>query len=300
MSTRLPPLLASAWLLAGSAACAGASSDPGLGAWLRVDPAQFVPGPMPEPDGGPEILSARVPHNTLQVGSVHDHVTGSAEVSATAIAIARVPDSGYWIVTTGIPTTEEPDVPSYYATLGLARDFPLGPFELALSAVDRAGHFGPRTTLQLEAATLVDDAELAVELRWDNLADLDLHVQDPQGTDVWSSNINSWVRPGPGSARADAGAWQAGGQLDFDSNASCSGDGLDSERVRWPSAPPAGEYQVRVVTASLCGRAAAHWTVTVRLRGQQLMAASGISLPADTRQGTGARKGTLALTFVVP
>jgi hypothetical protein len=272
------------------AACSGASSDPGLSAWLRVDPAQFVPGAMPQPNGGPPLLDARVPHNQLLVGSLTEHVSGSAEVTATAVAIARTPDAGYWIVRAGVPTVDEPESPSFRAQLALARDFPVGPFTLELSAVDRAGHFGPRWTLDLSAVDVTPGGELIVALRWDNSADLDLHVQDANGVDVWANNINS----------GDPTAAQAGGILDFDSNADCSGDGRDAEYIRWQQTPPSGNYIVRVVTASLCDQPAAHWSVDVQLAGSQLAAASGTSVATDTRTGSGARKGVRALSFVVP
>jgi hypothetical protein len=288
-------------LLFGSvlAACAGASNDPGLEAWLRVDSAQYVEGRMPEPNGGPEILSARVPHNTLEIGSIHEHVSGSVEASATAVAIGRDRDKGYWIVTTDVPTVDEPNVPSFRGLLELARDFPAGPFQLQLSAVNRAGKFGPRTTLDLEASATPTDATLVVALSWDNTADLDLHVIDPAGIPVWARNINSYEPPPPG-ASADAGAWQSGGILDVDSNANCSADGRDREHVAWRQPPPSGRYTVRVATAALCGHAAAHWSVTVTLDGTQLASAAGVSVSTDTRAGSGAQSGVRALTFVVP
>ena len=285
----------SSWpcILGFAAACSGATSDPGLSAWLRVDPAQLVPGDMPQPNGGPALLDARVPHNQLLVGSLTEHVSGSTAVEATAVAIARRPDAGYWIVTTGVPTVDEPESPSFRAQLELARNFPVGPFTLELSAVDRAGLFGPRWTLDLSAVDTQPEGELIVALRWDNSADLDLHVQAPKGVDIWANNSNS-------EDRSTSGAAETAGILDFDSNADCSADGRDAEYVRWQAMPPSGSYSVRVVTASLCDQPAAHWSVTVQLRGSQLAAASGTSLPTDTRNGSGARAGVRALAFVVP
>ncbi|MFI5308581.1 MAG: hypothetical protein ACHQ53_14575 [Polyangiales bacterium] len=280
-------------------ACGGASDDPGLSALLRVQGAQFVPGPMPSPDRGPKVRSARVSHNVLVVGTERETLSGTLDPAAGAVAIGRQHDAGFWIVTVGVPRVEEPGLPSFQALLGLARDFPSGRFTLLLSATDQAGRYGPRTSLALSAASPSADAELVVALRWDDDADLDLHVIDPSGTEIWSRNINSWQPPAPGAA-ADAGDWQAGGLLDFDSNAQCVIDGRDEEHVSWQQAPPHGEYQVRVATASLCGQTSAHWSVDVSLRGRSIAGARGISLDTDTQFGAGAGAGARALSFAVP
>ncbi|MET0387688.1 MAG: hypothetical protein ABW321_17085 [Polyangiales bacterium] len=283
--------------------CDGAAADPGLRAWLRVDAAQFVEGPLPEPNGGPRVLSARVPHNVLAIGEQRDVLTGSLEGSATSVVIGREDDVGHWIVTASVPTVEEPGLPSYRGLLGLSRDVPPGPFALQLHAVDREGRVGLRYELDLAAqdeAARVSPTALVVELRWDNDADLDLHLQDPSGVDVFSRNINTWDPPPPGVPQADPAAWQAGGILDFDSNASCSADGRSVERITFRDGAPPGRYTVRVVAASLCGEPSAYWSVQVRQAEQTLAAASGIALPTDARTGTGARAGLVATSFVVP
>jgi hypothetical protein len=277
-------------------ACSAATSDQGLSAALRVDPAQYVPGAMPEPQSGPAVKSAYVPHDNLPVGSVSEFVAGSADRSTTAVAIERVGDPGYWIVTAGFPTADEPELPSYRGQLELARDFPLGPFTLRLSAVDRAGQFGPRTELNLQAVDSAKQGALRVGLRWDNAADLDLHVQPASGVDIWTRNINEYD---PRSSESPDD-WQSGGLLDIDSNANCITDGHSAENVVWRDVPPAGQYTVRVVTAALCGEHAAHWSVDVVLQGQTLAAASGVSVATDTRAGSGARDGVVALSFTVP
>jgi hypothetical protein len=300
---RVAPLLLPLWPLAllALAACGdGASSDPGLAAFLRVDGAHFVPGAMPAAGRGPSVRSARVPHDTLTIGTQRERLSGTLDPAANAVALYRSRDAGYWILTAGIPTAEEPDLPSFNALLGLARDFPRGRFTLLLSATDRAGRFGARTSLALSAVSPSVDGELVVTLSWDDDADLDLHVIDPDGTEIWSRNINSWEPPAPGAATSDAGAWQAGGLLDFDSNAGCAIDGRDLEHVSWQAQPPSGTYRVLVATASLCGEMSAHWALDVTLHGRSIANARGLSVETATRKGAGAGTGTAALSFVVP
>ena len=68
----------------------------------------------------------------------------------------------------------------------------------------------------------------------------------------------------------------------------------------WQSPPPAGSYLVRVDTASLCGAAAARWTVGVTRDGTTIGAAAGESLPGDARFSKGPGSGIQALAFDVP
>jgi hypothetical protein len=57
---------------------------------------------------------------------------------------------------------------------------------------------------------------------------------------------------------------------------------------------------VRVDTASLCGAAAARWTVGVLRDGTTIGAAAGESLPGDARFSKGPGSGIQALAFDVP
>jgi hypothetical protein len=136
-------------------------------------------------------------------------------------------------------------------------------------------------------------------LQWDSNADLDLHVVDPNGVEIWSRNINSYEAPPPGVAE-DPEGWRRGGILDFDSNANCVIDGRRRENVVWVQAPPAGVYVVRVEAASLCEQVAARWRLEV-LRSDVVVAhATGTLVAANTLGKQGAGGGLLALTFIQP
>ena len=74
--------------------------------------------------------------------------------------------------------------------------------------------------------------DVQITLRWDSKADLDLHVIDPDGEEIYYNN-----------SRADSG-----GELDVDSNDSCdNATSSPVENVYWPSGDaPFGEYVVIV------------------------------------------------------
>ena len=72
--------------------------------------------------------------------------------------------------------------------------------------------------------------DVQVTLRWDNPVDLDLHVFDPSGEEIWFGNTSS----------------ASGGQLDVDANAQCDSSYL-VENTHWPTgAAPFGTYEVYV------------------------------------------------------
>jgi hypothetical protein len=73
--------LASAALLAALAALAAlagcgvsASPDPGLAALLQVPGAQYRPGALPAPSGGPDAISLRSRHSALAVGELRERI----------------------------------------------------------------------------------------------------------------------------------------------------------------------------------------------------------------------------------
>ncbi|MBI9043541.1 MAG: hypothetical protein JEZ06_03595 [Anaerolineaceae bacterium] len=75
--------------------------------------------------------------------------------------------------------------------------------------------------------------DVQVTLQWDGLNDLDLHVIDPDGVDIFYGNSSS----------------MSGGALDVDSNQGCGGNITEYpvENIFWEfGEAPEGEYQVIV------------------------------------------------------
>ncbi len=138
-------------------------------------------------------------------------------------------------------------------------------------------------------------AILVVTLTWDTESNLDLHVVDPAGLDIYWGNPSS--EPPFSFDQTEGGSY---GYIDYDSNADCVIDGLRSEDAIWPNPPPSGPYTVRVDTPSLCGQPIANWKVRVVLEGTPIAQASGVAVGADTMGSHGAGSGVLALQFNVP
>jgi hypothetical protein len=260
----------------------GVKSDTGLSAWMRVDGAQFHAGMMEEGDG-PAVASVDLVTNAAHAGEIGKSCKGALAPGATSAALMLDGDRGYWILPAGVPDVASPTFPSFHASLSFSRDIPGGRYTLLVRAAGESGRFGPANADNSLTITAlgIPPGELVVTLTWDTEADLDLHVVDPNGIEIFNRNINSWQKPPPGQ---DAGDPNSGGILDFDSNANCVIDGLRQENVLWRETPPAGHYIARVDTFSLCSEVSAHWRVRAFRSGRQIAEASGSSFESDTRQ----------------
>ncbi|MDX1440320.1 MAG: hypothetical protein R3284_10510, partial [Rubricoccaceae bacterium] len=87
--------------------------------------------------------------------------------------------------------------------------------------------------------------DVQVTLRWDTQADIDLHVTDPSGEEIFYGHTQS----------------ASGGQLDVDANAGCSND-PQVENIYWPTGgAPSGTYQLSVNYFGACGAGATNYEV---------------------------------------
>jgi len=116
-------------------------------------------------------------------------------------------------------------------------------------------HADPILLAPTEQTASLGRGDVKITLRWYTRDDLDLHVIDPDGNELFYSN-----------AHADNG-----GKLDVDSNAAC-GNTTSSpvENIFWPSGDaPSGEYQVSVVYYENCvSSGPVEYEMTVHLGGQ--------------------------------
>jgi hypothetical protein len=284
--------------LAVLAACeGGASSDRGLSATMRVKGAQFVPGAMPAGDpNGPRVASLLLPNNDIHPSFADDPLTGALDSSATAAAIGIDGDAGYWIIEAGAPSVATPNNPSFSALLAFASDLAPHPYTLVVRAVDEKGTFGAPFLQTLTAKPIAaPTGAVVVTLGWDTEADLDLHVLDPLGNEIFHGRPSSAPQLPFGG---DAGT--SNGFLDFDSNAACVIDGRRQEDVIWPNDAPSGHYTVLVDTTSMCGAPIAHWTARATVHGVARTPAAGVSVDFDTQGPHDRGAGVRALDFDVP
>jgi hypothetical protein len=110
--------------------------------------------------------------------------------------------------------------------------------------------------------------DVQITLEWDTTADLDLHVIDPYGEEIYH-----------GHSRAESG-----GELDVDANHPC-GTAVSNplENVFWPwGGAPGGEYQVYVDYYGECSNeGAVAYQVIVRVDGDVIGTYPGRLTPGE-------------------
>ena len=133
-----------------------------------------------------------------------------------------------------------------------------------------------------------------VTVRWDTDTDVDLHLDEP----LPNGGHCEIYYGDTGGAGSSCGAV---GELDLDSNAGCSIDGVDIENIIYPAgvAAPRGTYVVRVDYYDRCSLTPPiPYEIEVRANGQT-NAWCDVFVPADSDNGS-AGSGRVITTFVVP
>ena len=130
-------------------------------------------------------------------------------------------------------------------------------FTLGYAVANASGVVGPTVT---STKTVVGSAGgVQVGVTWDTRTDVDLHVQEPSGNEVYYGATTS----------------STGGQLDVDSNPACSIDGKNNENIRWSPTAPNGTYIVRVDYWSACSVTGATTFAVVVNNGGQISRFTG-------------------------
>jgi len=154
-----------------------------------------------------------------------------------------------------------------------------GTIDLDIQGVDSQGNISDPdstsfATLQVGAGTL------QISLSWGTPDDLDLHVVEPSGNEIYYGAPSS----------------SDGGVLDLDSNPACSIDNIDTENVTWPnSTPPSGTYIVRTDFYESCSGLLPAYQVTVNNCGNVTQFTGSFS-PADADFGS-AGSGVTVTSF---
>jgi hypothetical protein len=280
--------------------CGSRSSDPGFDADLQITGGSFVRGAPPAPTDGPAVQALQFSDSHVSAGEGERPLLGVLDATATSVLLSLDGDRGYWIAVAGVPSADDPTLPRFDVRAAFSRLIAGGTRTLRAQAVDGHGHVGAPREQQIDvSAASVPSGPMVISLVWNNNADLDLHVVDPDGVEIFSRHPSGY-RPPPPPALPDPTAAENAPLLDLDSNAQCVIDGHDQENVVWKLAPASGHYIVRVDAASLCGLPYSDWRVDRYVDGAVVASASGEAIDADTRGEHDAGAGRTALEFDVP
>jgi hypothetical protein len=208
-------------------------------------------GGVPRPENGPE-LSVNGHLTIVNGGTATLNVTSPTPFQTVFVAgsgpISKlfIPVSGYFEIPLAAATT------SAQLLITFPQALPSNDFDLYVSAADPTGKVGAMAEKSFHAL-IVGTGDVQVTAQWDTDSDVDLHVVDPAGWEIYWANRTS----------------PSGGELDLDSNAGCSIDGVRNENITWGTGEaPAGEYTVRLDYWSSCDVPQTNYTVLINNGGE--------------------------------
>ncbi|WP_375422859.1 IPT/TIG domain-containing protein [uncultured Friedmanniella sp.] len=201
------------------------------------------------PPGEPGITSARLPDAQIGAGyqatlTTADHRNGTWSLVSQALPAGLTLDRASGSIS-GTPVG------------------PVGDYPVLVDFTD-TDHQVATTTIRIriQPSRGIGGGDIQVTLRWTGPADLDLHVVDPAGEEIYYSHRYS----------------ASGGTLDHDANAGCNGLADDDnavENVFWPPhQAPAGSYTTWVHVWAVCG-GPLDWHLTVRRNGVVIVDQTG-------------------------
>ena len=230
---------------------------------------------VPEPGNGPSVAVVGN-HFYVAGGSVFLDIEPEPGATVDKLILSIEGESfGYY----------EIDVPTAGASHRLVGRVvfdldPPPPGCLEVSAVDSAGAVG-QPTCHFVIGIPTDFSDVQVTVSWDTDADLDLHVADPTGHEVYFGSDEV----------------ESGGVL-YPSSDGCEFDNIRNERIAWTAGtPPPGRYEVRLSHYLSCGAEETNYVVSVYNHGTVTTFTGTFTGPGeDNARGT----GVMITTFHVP
>lgn len=215
-------------------------------------PGEMQARAIPRPTSGGPAISVDGHVTIVNGGTTTVNVTSPTPFQTVYVAGSYptsrifVPVSGYFEVALPAPATSAELLITFPQALASKE------FNLHFSAADPAGRVGIPAERSYNAI-VVGSGDVQVTVAWDTDADVDLHVVDPEGSEIYWANRQS----------------PSGGQLDLDSNAACAPDNVRNENITWATGTaPQGSYTVRVDYWSGCDAPETNYTVIIHNEGE--------------------------------
>lgn len=216
--------------------------------YFNIEGASFNDGSMPSESGGPEIQNLTGNQNVLAGGGNPVSVETGGDAEEVLIGVDGI--DGYY----NYPVTSSKSVEEIVLIYLLFTQEIEGSFVIVFALVDADGNVGTYQTIEVETFE-AGTGQLQVNLTWDQPNDMDLHLIEPNGEEIYYANSTS----------------DNGGYLDVDSNAGCGIDGINSENITYGDTAivEAGTYTVIVDRWSNCNVSqTTNFSVTATLNGE--------------------------------
>jgi hypothetical protein len=257
--------------------------------YFSVENGTFANADIPEPSGSqsaPVISSVYGNPSILEGGSNPISLQTSSSFKEVIVGVQGV--KGYYAIPeagSGKSLNE-----TILLILLFSQTLENDSFVIVIALRDAQGLVSAHSTIQvtkIEAGT----GRLQVSCSWDKLNDVDLHLVEPNGAEIYYGDDYS----------------ENGGELDVDSNADCYLDYINNENITYDDEAiiESGKYTVRVDFYSTCSITAnTNFIVTTRYRGQIITPTTGTNpysgsfIPSD-EDGGGSGDGRQVMTFTI-
>lgn len=215
-------------------------------------PGRAVSGGLPDDNPNSAVHVDPFNGNTTFVRGGTNAFTGQTQGGSTMGLVVGFEElSGYFEVPTDGTNF------SFFVTIG--QDIRRANLTLVLipiimpSESDPDGGYGQALRVPCTVLQDIGSGDLQVSLSWNSDTDVDLHLVEPSGEEIYYGHHSS----------------AAGGVLDLDSNAGCTLDHVDNENITYENVtPPSGQYIVRVDYWSDCAvTGQIDYAVTVNIHG---------------------------------
>ena len=179
--------------------------------------------------------------------------------------------------------------------LVLKQKFKKTPLTIYVIAREDDGTWGDLAyrTLKIKEA---GGGPLQVSILWTTDTDVDLHLEEPDGDDIYygCGGINWNPQPNQPSCKT-----KTGGTLDIDSNAACAIDNIDNENIFFGGTPPNGQYIIRADYWDNCDESGQTAFIVTLWKNGRLETFTG-TFQASDANGGGAKSGRVIDTFMWP
>lgn len=203
--------------------------------YFSIENATFVENEYPAASGGASAPSIEDIYGNASIipgGSNPIALNSSSDVNNILIGVTEA--NGFFRLP-AVPSKSTDE--TYVFFIHINQNLEDDSFDIVIALEDASGNISQYETISVSLIQ-VGTGKLQVSCSWDQLNDVDLHLVEPSGAEIYFGNAIS----------------QNGGELDLDSNAACNIDSINNENITYSETDvvEAGEYTVRVDLWSNC------------------------------------------------
>jgi len=200
--------------------------------YFTVQDATYIEKVFPKASSGtkPEIISVNGNTSVIPGGSNPIAIQTNGNIDKILVGVDDV--GGYF----SLPASNTKNT-DYLFYILMNQNLSKDTFKIVVAVQDSNGSISEHVTIEVSLVE-VGTGKLQISCAWNKLNDVDLHLVEPDGEEIYYGN----------------GTSSNGGELDLDSNAGCSLDYVNNENITYgdQAVVESGEYIVRVDLWSAC------------------------------------------------